>query len=316
MGKLIDLTNKQFGELTVLRRATKEEILNNITASSTDTHAFWWVQCSCGTPPFITSGRSLRDNKTKSCGHLRKEIGKYKIKDLTSQKFGHLKVLCFVEIKNHNAIWYCQCDCGNKKNITSSALLSGNTTSCGCRPNRKNYSHPVNLINEQFGFLKPLYMTDKRTNDGHVIWHCKCLKCNNEIDISSHTLQVGHAISCGCIQSKGEEKISQILTVNQISYEREKTFNNCISLKTNAKLKFDFFINNKYIIEYDGQQHFKTTNNGWDTEKHLEETQFRDNIKNQWCKENNIPLIRIPYTHFNELCLEDLLLETSKFIVE
>ena len=33
------------------------------------------------------------------------------------------------------------------------------------------------------------------------------------------------------------------------------------------------------------------------------------------CKENNIPLIRIPYTHLNKLCLEDLLLETSNFIV-
>ena len=43
--------------------------------------------------------------------------------------------------------------------------------------------------------------------------------------------------------------------------------------------------------------------------------QERDTYKNQWCKENNIPLIRIPYTHLNDLCLEDLLLETSKFII-
>jgi len=38
-------------------------------------------------------------------------------------------------------------------------------------------------------------------------------------------------------------------------------------------------------------------------------------IKNQWCKENNIPLIRIPYTHLQDLCLEDLQLETSQFII-
>ena len=31
--------------------------------------------------------------------------------------------------------------------------------------------------------------------------------------------------------------------------------------------------------------------------------------------ENNIPLIRIPYTHLQDLCLEDLQLETSKFII-
>jgi len=41
----------------------------------------------------------------------------------------------------------------------------------------------------------------------------------------------------------------------------------------------------------------------------------RRNKKNQWCKENNIPLIRIPYTHLKDLCIEDLLLETSNYVV-
>jgi len=38
-------------------------------------------------------------------------------------------------------------------------------------------------------------------------------------------------------------------------------------------------------------------------------------IKNTYCKEHNIPLIRIPYTHYNDLCIEDLLLETSNYII-
>lgn len=45
------------------------------------------------------------------------------------------------------------------------------------------------------------------------------------------------------------------------------------------------------------------------------ERQEHDKLKNQWCKENNIPLIRIPYTRYNDLCIEDLLLETSNFII-
>lgn len=47
----------------------------------------------------------------------------------------------------------------------------------------------------------------------------------------------------------------------------------------------------------------------------VELIQKRDEYKNNWCKEHHIPLIRIPYTHKNNLCLEDLLLETSKFVV-
>ena len=39
-----------------------------------------------------------------------------------------------------------------------------------------------------------------------------------------------------------------------------------------------------------------------------------DTYLSYW-KENNINLIRIPYWHYNDLCLDDLLVETSKFIV-
>jgi len=42
---------------------------------------------------------------------------------------------------------------------------------------------------------------------------------------------------------------------------------------------------------------------------------MHDEYKNNWCKENNIPLIRIPYNHLNELKIEDLMLETSKFVI-
>ena len=38
-------------------------------------------------------------------------------------------------------------------------------------------------------------------------------------------------------------------------------------------------------------------------------------LKNKWCQENNVPLIRIPYTRLKELSLKDLLLETTNFLV-
>lgn len=54
---------------------------------------------------------------------------------------------------------------------------------------------------------------------------------------------------------------------------------------------------------------------GWNSEKTLKNTQAHDKIKNKWCKENNIPLIRIPYTHLDKISIDDLKLETSKFII-
>lgn len=72
-------------------------------------------------------------------------------------------------------------------------------------------------------------------------------------------------------------------------------------------------MNNSYLIEYDGSQHFVADNYKWNTAEKLEKTKEHDAFKNQWCKENNIPLIRIPYTHMKEIIIEDLKLETTTY---
>ncbi len=238
------------------------------------------------------------------------------MKDLTGQTFGYLEVLNFAGMRNHRAFWHCKCNnCGKEKDINGTSLRLGRSKSCGCRPNRENYSHPTDISGKQFGYIQPLYITNKRTNNGNAIWYCKCLACGKEFEISSQPLITGHATSCGCIHSKGETKIYKLLKENNINFIQQQTFDTCISPITNTKLRFDFYVNNQYLIEYDGVQHFCITGTGWNTKENLKATQERDSIKNKWCKDNNIPLIRIPYTHFNNICLEDLLLETSKFIV-
>ena len=315
MGRAIDLTNQKFGELTVLRQATKEEIQNytKIQDTTKTRNACWWVQCSCGKEPFVVQGRNLRNGKTQSCGHLKSHPNSNR-DNLEGQKFGKLTVLNYVgSNKNGFGVWHCKCDCGNEKDILGASLKKGETKSCGCLKEETYHGHPIDYYGQRFGFIEPLYPTDDRSTGKNIIWHCKCHNCGNELDIASNNLK--RYISCGCIHSKGEYKIKQILNNNKIPFKQEKTFENCISPITNAQLKFDFFINNSYLIEYDGEQHFYSTGRGWNNEEHLKEVQYRDKIKDNWCKENHIPLIRIPYTHYNDLCLEDLLLETSKYII-
>lgn len=112
--------------------------------------------------------------------------------------------------------------------------------------------------------------------------------------------------------SKGEFKIKQILEDNCIQFEQEKRFEDC---KDQTFLPFDFYVNDEYIIEFDGIQHFDFKNSGWNTEENFKITQKHDEIKNQYCLDNKIPIIRIPYTHYDDLCLEDLMPETSKFLI-
>ena len=163
------------------------------------------------------------------------------------------------------------------------------------------------LTNKTFGKWTVIEKTNKRASNGGVYWHCIC-ECGNEKNILAQSLLNGQSLSCGEHSniSKGNSKIIEILNSNNIQYETEKKFNSC---KDKRELPFDFYIENKYLIEYDGKQHFDE-NSIFD----YEYTHNHDLLKSKWCKENNIPLIRIPYTHFDNLCLNDLLLETSNFI--
>jgi hypothetical protein len=67
-------------------------------------------------------------------------------------------------------------------------------------------------------------------------------------------------------------------------------------------LKFDFFLPEfNILIEYDGEQHFISKENGIFNKEKLKEIQDRDEIKNSYCKIKNINLIRIPYLDFPSL---------------
>ncbi len=259
-------------------------------------------QCDCGKIKEIDK-YNLKSGLVQSCGCLHKE----KIsKDLKNKRFGKLIVLEATEKRNsdRNIIWKCLCDCGNICEVSTNNLIQNYTKSCGCLKEEimHNQSFALkDITNQKFGKLTAIKPTDERSKQGHVIWECKC-DCGNKCYADGVYLRQGDILSCGCLKSIGEEKIIKILQDNNIPFEKEKSFelNN-----QGGYYRFDFYINNKYLIEYDGIQHFKEYNN-WNSAE-------RDKEKNQWCKDNNIPLIRIPYTQLDKLCLEDLLLETSKF---
>lgn len=163
------------------------------------------------------------------------------------------------------------------------------------------------ITGQKFGLWTVMYKTNKRNSAGIIYWHCKC-KCGVEKDVLGNSLRNGLSLSCGAHSniSKGNEKIKSILFEANIPFEIEKKFETC---KDKKELPFDFYVDNKYLIEFDGIQHFDEN-----SIFNYEYTHEHDIIKTKWCKENNIPLIRIPYTHLKDLCLEDLLLETSTFI--
>lgn len=109
-----------------------------------------------------------------------------------------------------------------------------------------------------------------------------------------------------CISSKGEDKIEKWLKNNSFNYIKEKRFKGC---KDKNELRFDFYLPNYNLcIEYDGQQHFKPLKSICRGSFSIEQAnkkfnyiQRHDKLKDDYCKSNNIELIRIHYIYFNKI---------------
>lgn len=102
-----------------------------------------------------------------------------------------------------------------------------------------------------------------------------------------------------CSESKGEKKVSKILSEINIDYVREKKFDNCKGEK--SSLRFDFYLPDySCCIEYDGKQHFEYREGafGASEEKakiNFEKLKINDERKNKFCLANAIKLIRIKF---------------------
>ena len=225
-----------------------------------------------------------------------------KTDEMIGKKFGKLTVLSLISkdetLKSRCLRYKCQCECGKIVEVNGNSLRTGHTTSCGCSRRGANIK---NLSNQRFGLLVVQDLAYVN-NNRRAVWNCKC-DCGNIVQVSSHELLSNHTISCGCKRrSAGEIKIEELLKQMKLNYCIEYRIENCKNKRT---LPFDFAIfddNNQLLvlIEYQGDIHFKTTS-GWNTKERFQEQQKRDKIKRQYCKQNNIKLIEIPYVDYNIL---------------
>ena len=289
MAKLIDETGHKYTRLTVLYRVENK---NN--------RVRWHCKCDCGNEIDV-DGVSLRSGNTKSCGCLQKEKVSNSLKDLTGQRFGELTVIERDKSKpsGHGKLvyWICKCDCGNIISVAGNHLKSGHTKSCGCyKPTSPFF---INEVGNKYGMLTVINEAGRDKN-GRVLWNCLC-DCGNEKIALGKSLRAGLVTSCGCIHSKGEFKIKNLLNEIKIKYISQYHIDDLKS-KNNYHLYFDFFLPDyNIIIEYQGEQHYHPLNYEIYDEDNYKKLQERDNLKREYCKNHNIKLIEIPYTDYDNL---------------
>lgn len=293
MGKLIDLLGQSFGELTVIERAE----------NTIDNKARWKCKCSCGKERIVKSD-DLRKGKITSCGC--KNLSRSK--DLKGQKFDRLTVIEFAGLDNNKkALWKCQCDCGNEKIVRGNDLTSHKIHSCGCYKTEKNMN---NLVGKKFGKLTVIKACGKYGRQ--ILWKCQC-DCGNYIEVTTNHLTTGNTQSCGCLVSKGEEEIVKILQKQNISFIKQYIFSD-LRGKNEVPLRFDFAIFYKEklfcLIEYQGLQHYQNIYNL--SEEDWKYSLKRDNMKKEYCQNNNIPLIEIKYSDNISIKLQEIIDEINR----
>lgn len=203
---------------------------------------------------------------------------------------------------DRNAYWKCQCTiCGKEFESSTANINRRNHDYCdhqGSAGLSKGGRNPSLSAGMTFGKLTVKeYLGDR-------LWKCQC-SCGRFTKKRTDLLTMGKAYACPvcCGVSKGEAKLYDLLTNMGINFEQQKTFDTCRFKDTNALAKFDFFLTDlNILIEYNGEQHYHyRADNSWNNEGHFKATQNRDEQKIEWCKQNNFPLLIIPYTDFNIL---------------
>lgn len=301
--KIIDLTGKKFGKLTVIKNLGKKDPKKG---------TIWVCICSCGNLKNIPSAKLNSGIKSCGCSQYKKPVKEPE--NLIGLRFGRLVV---IDIDHHGRGWFwkCKCDCGNEKIVRGDRLKNKDYQSCGClRTNLYNVSPiaKLDLLKNNEKLMKEWnYKKNNNINPNfltigshkRVWWKCQLCGYEWESVVQKRVKKYG-CPRCQKINSKSNKDIMEFLIELNISFEPEKRFNNCVD---KLCLPFDFFIPDYNLcIEYQGEQHYRPIlnfggfNNYIIIKKH-------DYIKKEYCKENNINLLEIPYWYKN--ILKKLILE-------
>lgn len=235
----------------------------------------------------------------------------YNIKLLLSRQisFRKMKFIKYNFIKNY--IYVEMHDIEGYKYETSIESIKKNILPQKINLNNKFTLYNINnyiIINK----IKVKLLSEEYVNsNSNLLFKCNCGR-TFERRWSVFAQGVCTCEVCSKSTSSNELIIENLLIKRKVSYIKQYTFNDCLSNNKN-KLKFDFGIidnenNLVCLIETDGLQHMKPIEL-WGGSSSFGGIVYNDAIKNSYCEDNSIKLLRI---HYYELNKAELL--TNEFI--
>lgn len=255
-----------------------------------------------------------------------------------NERIGKLIVLKKDIMTDRGQKWLCKCDCGNITSVREDNLengkynIKGGTRSCGCLNPVQNHCKGIHIpdrLNTCVNNYKYILRLLPDSNRSYKFLFYDLITNMYRVSDARHIKDLAHSSTYESRTAKealkkyykkilekpfsrfeNENKIMKILFENDFFWTKQYTEENC---KDKAPLPFDIAIFNddfslSHIIEYDGEQHFFQVSN-WD----IDMIRKHDLIKNKYCFDNKIPLIRIPYNA--QYTIDDLKLETTRFLL-
>ncbi|MGL5718469.1 MAG: hypothetical protein ACRCX2_36030 [Paraclostridium sp.] len=254
------------------------------------------LKCTCGEIFHVAFTRFFKEGQRqcKKCGYqngaTKQTMSVDEFKDRVLVILGEdYEVADFKKVSND--VRMIHKTCGKTYTQKGSKILSGQRCSHCYAPKKKVFEDVDAEIKSICG--EELKLIEYNNHDNMIL---KC-KCGNKLKRGMSEIRKHKGAFCEkCKVSSGVIQIEAFLNHNNIAYIREHSFDGCVYKR---KLRFDFYIPDfNLCIEYDGEQHYRTLYH-WGGEKGLHLNKIRDNIKNEYCKSNDIELLRISFKEEN-----------------
>lgn len=192
--------------------------------------------------------------------------------------------------------------CGFEWEATAGQLMSKRKRGCpNCAYERRKavrrksldaFISELSLVNDNIEVIGQYVNT-------HTLIKCRCKIHDHVFETMPCNLlnMTSTCPVCAKSMSKMERRVGQVLDDHNIAYINHHHFDDCIGAK--LRLEFDYYLPDyNIVIEYDGRQHFMPVDYFGGEEKFAIQQQY-DRTKDEYCRDNGIGMIRIPYYEDN-----------------
>lgn len=190
---------------------------------------------------------------------------------------------------------------GDFEILPSNHLRGGGCLHCArernavaCRNTQEDFLRRAKEIHgDRYGYEKAIYQTLETPIT---------ITCPEHGDFSQTPMSHLQGNGCPhCHRSKGEVRVANFLNRNNIQFEIQKKIENLNLFGGRKYFLLDFYLpKHDTVIEYNGEHHYKPVQ-WFGGLKNYDLQKMRDESLRQYCKENKIKLIEIPYTEFDNI---------------